>query len=113
MRSKIHNGIWVRERHRIRLIPFANITHLYHKKGITEIRMGNVVVHKAYSPLKVFEKKLPTECFVRTHRNYLINTSYIAFYDSLFNYIVLKNGDKVPISRRKREKVKAFLSRSH
>ncbi len=110
MKSKVHNGIWVREKHRIRLIPFANITHLYHKKSITEIRMGNIVVQEVYSPLKVFEKMLAEESFIRAHRNYIVNMSYIAFYDSMFKYVVLKNGEKIPISRRKRGKVEEVLS---
>lgn len=110
MKGKIHDGIWVREKHRIRLIPYANITHLYHKKSVTEIRMGNVVLRKAYTPLKEFENKLTADNFIRTHRNYIVNMAYIAFYDSTFKYVVLKNGEKVPISRRKREKAEDTLS---
>ncbi len=110
MKSKVHNGIWIREKHRIRLIPFANITHLYHKKSITEIRMGNTVLQKVYKPLKEFEDKLAEEHFIRTHRNYVINISFVIFYDAMYRYVVLKNGEKVPISRRKREKVESFLS---
>ncbi len=109
MKGKIHNGIWVREKHRIRLIPYANITLLYHKKSITEIWMGNVVIQKAYTPLKEFENKLAEENFIRTHRNYIVNMSCIAFYDSMFKYVVLKNGQKIPISRRKRGKAEEVL----
>ncbi len=110
MKGKIHNGIWVREKHRIRLIPYENITYLYHKKSITEIWAGSVVVQKAYTPLKVFENKLAKKNFTRTHRNYIVNISQIAFYDSMFRYVVLKNGKKIPISRRKRELVEEILS---
>jgi len=110
MKGKIHSGIWVREKHRIRLVPYSNITHLFHKKSITEIWMGNVVLQKAYSPLKVFEKILGDESFIRTHRNYIVNISYIVFYDSTFKYVVLKNGKNIPISRRKRRNVEEVLS---
>ncbi len=72
--------------------------------------MGNVVLQKVYTPLKLFENKLTEDHFIRTHRNYIVNMSCIAFYDSLFKYVVLKNGEKIPISRRKRVKVEDVLS---
>lgn len=52
--------------------------------------------------LKKFEDELSNTNFVRPHRSYLINKSYVDATKSHPNSYVLKCGKIIPISRRKR-----------
>lgn len=49
-----------------------------------------------------FEKQLPATLFLRTHKSYLLNLSYILALES-GNIIRLKDGSCVPLARRKRK----------
>ncbi|MCL5244281.1 LytTR family DNA-binding domain-containing protein [Cellulophaga sp. 20_2_10] len=58
--------------------------------------------------LKYYESMLNDSAFVRVHQSHLINIKYI---DSIVvNDIVLKDGDKVPVSSRKKSYLKQFLA---
>ena len=59
-----------------------------------EITTSNILAH--------YEDLLPRELFYRVHKSYLVNCQQIADILTGDNYtIVLKNKDKVPISRRR------------
>ncbi len=54
--------------------------------------------------LKENEELLRGNNFIRPHKSHLINTAYIKSYvKSDGGYIIMKNGSKIPVSRRKRE----------
>ncbi len=53
--------------------------------------------------LKEFEEILSTYGFFRTHQSHLININYIDAYDKSNNLVLLRTGDKIPISTRKKE----------
>ncbi|MCF8295956.1 MAG: LytTR family DNA-binding domain-containing protein [Saprospiraceae bacterium] len=56
--------------------------------------------------LKENEELLKGHNFLRPHKSHLINTSFIKSYvKSDGGYIIMKNGNKIPVSRRKRELV--------
>ena len=58
--------------------------------------------------LKYYESMLSDADFVRVHQSHLINIKYI---DAIIvNDIVLKDGDKVPVSSRKKSYLKRFLA---
>lgn len=64
--------------------------------------------------LKDFEDTLSKDKFFRTHKSHLINLKYIKDYSNLSgNNVVMTDGSKVEISRRKApdfiQKVKSFL----
>lgn len=59
--------------------------------------------------LKYYQELLPPPFFLRTHQSYLVNRNYIADI-SRSDYILLKNGTKIPISQRRKSIVISYLS---
>ena len=57
--------------------------------------------------LKYFEEKLST--LIRVHHSYLVNPKFITNLEEL-KWCVLMNGEKIPISSRKKNVLKAFFS---
>lgn len=53
--------------------------------------------------MQVIEEELSVECFIRVHKGFIVNNSYINRI--VGSTIVLKNGMQVPISRRKLREV--------
>jgi len=54
--------------------------------------------------LKEVEKTLSGSTFVRNHKSHLVNVDYIKTYvKSDGGYLIMKNGEKIPVSRRKKE----------
>lgn len=109
MKSKQHYGLWVKNRNCFRLIPFERITHIYHKSGYSHINMSHITLSKIRVPLCTIEKQLPFCDFFRIHRNYIINRRYIMQCDHLLKYVITKSGEKITISRRKKDKFLQFL----
>lgn len=61
--------------------------------------------------LKEHEELLSEHQFIRPHKSHLINLRYVkSFMKNDGGYIVLNTGDKIPVSRRKREKILQVLS---
>lgn len=59
--------------------------------------------------LRWFEEKLPGGDFIRLHRSHLINRRYLQANQLVNNTCLLKNGDCIQISRRrKKQTVKAL-----
>lgn len=59
-----------------------------------------------------YEKVLPTEGFVRTHRSYLVNVQEITRiepYEKESHLAILRNGEKLPVSKAGYAKLKAVL----
>ncbi len=69
-----------------------NYTRIFLKEGNTFF---------VATPLKILEKRLPVEQFVRTHRAFMINLQYIKEYQHP-EYVLLVNDCKAAVSRRKR-----------
>lgn len=56
--------------------------------------------------LKENEELLSESNFIRTHKSHLVNLDFIkTFVKTDGGYILLTNGDRVPVSRRKKEKI--------
>ncbi|MFY8022104.1 MAG: LytR/AlgR family response regulator transcription factor [Bacteroidia bacterium] len=55
-----------------------------------------------------FEKLLPETQFVRVHRSHIIHLKYLNGFDG-HDYCILKNGEKIPISKTGYQKLKVVL----
>ncbi len=109
----LKKGLWVRDRSRIRLIPFHEITHIHHSDGISEVRMGRELLKKLHIPLRGLEQMMPPQVFVRTHRNYIINTSFIDRYLCGRKLSVQLGGESIPVSRRRKKQLEKILMQQH
>lgn len=108
-----NNGLWIRENGRIRLIPFSDITHIHHQDGLSELRCGKELIKKLVMPLCGIEKMIPGNHFIRTHRNYIVNTNYIKKYDPSRTVIYCNSGEELPVSRRRKKEFETFLYRHY
>lgn len=104
------NGLWVREKERIQLVPFETITHIHHSNGESKIFMGGELLKKLRTPLCGLEKKMPESQFFRPHRNFIINKSFVDHYDKEEPVIYFVGGQKIPVSRRKKKHFEVFLN---
>ncbi len=81
----------------------------------------NTIVHttdmdfEASCLLKVFENKLPPERFLRVHRKYIVNISYLSYIKSKHNtmFLFLRDDDDtpIPVSKSYQSNVKNLLLR--
>jgi two-component system LytT family response regulator len=56
--------------------------------------------------LKEYQEMLSDQGFFRVHKSYLINLAHILRFEKAEGgYVVMSNGDKVPVSSRKREEL--------
>ncbi|MBE9491320.1 MAG: response regulator transcription factor [Bacteroidetes bacterium] len=61
--------------------------------------------------LKENEELLSDHNFIRPHKSHLINIKYIrSFIRAEGGYILMKDGSKIPVSRRKREKILEIIT---
>ncbi len=102
-------GLWVRDKEKIRLVPFETITHIHHYNGLSEVRMGKELLKKLRMPLCNLEKMMPETRFFRTHRNYIINKSFVEGYNAEEPLVSFAGGQKIPVSRRKKKQFESFL----
>ncbi|SFH38333.1 LytR/AlgR family response regulator transcription factor [Pedobacter insulae] len=63
-------------------------------------------------PLKEYSDLLKPQGFLRTHQSHLINPSFVkSWLKEDGGVLLMKNGDKVPVSKANREQVKALLGK--
>lgn len=59
--------------------------------------------------LMFFEKLLKHEGFIRCHKSHMINEQFVERFDKKSNEVILKDGTRIPVSRRKLTDVKEAL----
>lgn len=85
----------------IRLEAMTNYTHFYFADG------SKLLITKT---LKEYDKMLSGSDFVRVHQSHLINMNHVqAYVKSEGGYILMKNGNIVPVSVRKKSYVVGLL----
>lgn len=78
-------------------------TSFYLKGGETLVSSRNI---------SSLEGKFPSDSFFRTHKSYLVNIHELETYIRKDGgYLVLSNGDMVPVSTRKREQFLKFVDK--
>ncbi|GAB1450761.1 hypothetical protein MASR2M47_08170 [Draconibacterium sp.] len=79
----------------------GNYSHIY-LEGNKHLLVAKTLVE--------FEDLLKEYSFVRVHKTHLVNLKHIIAYEKTDGGILqLSNGDKVPISRRRKEDVQKML----
>lgn len=84
------------------LIPTDSIIMLEGYVNYTLIHLQNGTKKLYARTLRHFEGLLSDEHFIRVHRGFLINSSFIINYNKEENILHLENNLEVSISRRKR-----------
>jgi two-component system, LytTR family, response regulator len=80
---------------------FSQITHLEADINYTHIYLSDGKQQTLSCTLKSFEGFLTKHNFTRIHRSYIVNENFILAKGTF--EIVMKNGVRLPIARRRRE----------
>ena len=86
----------------IRLESDINYTRFYFEDG------SKLMVTKT---LKEFDKMLSDHSFIRIHQSHLVNTNFIKEYTKQDGKLVLKNGDRISVSSRKKSILMDMISK--
>ena len=77
-------------------LPLNNIMYIQSRKRICEIYAKDQI-HRAYLKISELSKEL-TDNFIRCHQSYIVNSDFVVSADK--TQLILKNGDRVPVSRK-------------
>ncbi|MBI5218232.1 MAG: LytTR family transcriptional regulator [Bacteroidia bacterium] len=87
------------------LIRPKDILYLTAKGNYTVYRLIGGTQFSVPRTLAEFEKRLPKDLFLRIHRSAIINTDYFVKYDHSGRCAVMKNAEKITVSRRMKTKL--------
>lgn len=94
----------------IHIVPIADIIYLQAESNYTTFFLASgkkIVVGKT---LKTYAELLDEHTFLRVHQSYLINPEYLKeFVKTDGGYLLLKGGEKIPVSVRRRTLVMEYL----
>ena len=87
-----------------------DILRLEADRSYTYIHLVNKRPFIASKTLKHFEEMLEDFHFIRTHKSHLVNPKHITRLSNDHEFVLLSDGSKVDVSRRKKEEVQKQLS---
>lgn len=112
-RSSPHpvDRVVIKDGAKIRIIPIAEVVRLEADDDYVKVysQQGNFMKKQT---LKNFEAGLSSDHFVRVHRSHLVNIMHIERidpYEKNAHIALLKNGERIPVSRSGYQKVKELL----
>ena len=86
-----------------------DILRLEADRSYTHIHLVNKRPFIASKTLKHFEEMLDEFSFIRTHKSHLVNPKHITRISNDNEFVLLTDGSKVEVSRRKKEEVQQQL----
>ena len=86
------------------------ILRLEADRNYTIIHLKNRRSFIASKTLKYFSEKLVRYNFIRTHKSHLVNRVYVEKINNTFEYLILSDGSRIEVSRRKRDEVQELLN---
>lgn len=89
----------------VHFFEIDDILRLEADRSYTHIHLVNKKPFVASRTLKHFEDMLEDFRFIRTHKSHLVNPRHISRISNDNEFVLLKDGTKVEISRRKKEEV--------
>jgi len=99
--KKDNSGLFVKSDYRQVKIVYSDIKWVEALGDYIKLVTKNAN-HIVLSSMKAFERKLPDEQFLRIHKSYIINLKKV---ENLNHAAVEIEGKKVPISRKRKEKL--------
>ena len=106
-RNQARNYLSIRKKGKIHKIPYQDIVYLESKDKKIRITTVNDIID-TYGKLSDIMHKLPDDCFIFTHKSYIVNFGHTVNLST--KGFMLKDGTTIPVSRSHHQKVqKAFL----
>jgi two-component system LytT family response regulator len=94
----------------VHFFSIHDILRLEADRSYTHIHLAGKKPFLASKTLKHFEDMLEEFDFVRTHKSHLVNPKHITRISNDNEFVVLTDGSKVEVSRRKKEEVQQRLN---
>lgn len=97
----------------LHLVPIEDIVRVESDAGYSTVHTRNGESILLSRSIKEFEELLPVETFFRIHQSHLINircAEKVLFADG--DYIMMKDGAKLPLSRRRKDAFMEMLTHS-
>jgi len=107
--NAIRSRIVLRSQYFLQVVAFDEIIYCQNDGGYTHFHLVDkrkIVVSKS---IKEYDELLPRQLFLRPHQSYLVNVSFIDRFHKE-GYLILKGGQEIPVSTRKKEHVISFLT---
>lgn len=101
------DGIWLESYGGKVKVLYNNIIYVEALNKMLNIRL-ETVEYSVYGSLDQYEKKLPST-FLRCHRSVIVNTRFVEKVRFSENYIRLKNGEQIPLSRTYKQNFKEMM----
>lgn len=101
------DGIWIEAYGGKIKALFGNILYIEASNKMLNVRLESVK-YSIYGSLEQYVKQLPA-FFVRCHRAVIVNTRFIERIRFSENYIKLKNGEHIPLSRTYKQNFKEMI----
>jgi two-component system LytT family response regulator len=111
MKSQKFDRILLNAQDGISIIQKQNITRLEADGNYTTIYTNNGFKHIASNNLKYFEDMLTELPFFRIHQSHIVNIDFVVkVLKEDGGYVVLEDGYRVPIARRRKEEFLSILT---
>lgn len=107
----INERVVVKTGNKIKVISIYDITHLSAEDDYVNIHTAEGAFLKNQT-LAFFERTLNNQLFVRVHRSYIVKVDQITKlepYEKDGHLVILKSGEKIPVSKTGYPKLKAIL----
>lgn len=107
----VRSRIVLRSQYFLQVVAFDEIIYCQNDGGYTHFHLVDkrkIVVSKS---IKEYDELLPHQMFLRPHQSYLVNVNFIDRFHKE-GYLILKGGQEIPVSTRKKEHVISFLTGS-
>ncbi|MCY1662557.1 LytR/AlgR family response regulator transcription factor [Chryseobacterium sp. SL1] len=109
--EKISQKIALQQHHEIRYVDVDEILRCEADNTYTFFFLTNGDKILISKPLKEYSDLLKPNGFLRTHQSHLVNPLFVkSWLKEDGGILLLKNGDRIPVSKSNRESVKAYLS---
>lgn len=94
----------------IELVDLDDILYISAERSYCLIHTSDNNKILSSKSLKEVENEIPQDSFIRIHKSYIVQMKYVKRYEHQDGGIlVLKNGDSLPISRRKKNEILSVL----
>ena len=90
------------------VVDFNDIVHCQSEGGYTSFHLADSSKIVMAKNIKEYEDIFPNSQFIRTHQSYIVNRQFVKLFDKE-GFVVLRNGNKIPVSVRRRDDVIEFL----
>lgn len=105
------NRIVINSVDRIDMISYAEIMYIQSSGKYTTFVTSNK--RRVTSSSNIGSHYLPDHLFIRVHNSYVVNINFILYIQKGENWnIILMDSTSIPVSRRKRDELTAFIMNS-